>query len=294
MWRALGRPEYFAAARTISQSLYHSRIVLPLSLLRIAQDAFRDARPRAGGVPRRLWHHGRAVRDSRAVADAQIGAGSPCPGGRAILAASLQSGLFPGAGGDRSGGPRSVLVCRNCRRYLERHPALVREKGRTAADRRGQARMRLSFHGADRDVTGSCHLLEVAEKKILIDCGLLQGSRELNEENAGAFGFEAGSIDFVLLTHAHLDHCGRLPLLAKRGFKGEIISTAATAELANLVLMDAAHMQGEEKPHRGPHTEQEQVPPLYTPDDAQNAVRRFGRKADYGNSFNVTPGIRAR
>ena len=92
--------------------------------------------------------------------------------------------------------------------------------------------MRLSFHGADRDVTGSCHLIEAAEKKVLIDCGLLQGSRELNEENAGAFGFDAGAIDFVLLTHAHLDHCGRLPLLAKRGFKGEIISTAATAELA--------------------------------------------------------------
>jgi metallo-beta-lactamase family protein len=153
--------------------------------------------------------------------------------------------------------------------------------------------MRLSFHGADREVTGSCHLLDAAGKKVLIDCGLLQGSRELDEENAGPFGFEARAVDFVVLTHAHLDHCGRLPLLAKRGFKGEIISTAATAELANLVMMDAAHMQGEEKAHRGHHTDEEQTPPLYTPDDAQAAIRRFGRKAEYGKAFDVAPGVRA-
>jgi len=95
--------------------------------------------------------------------------------------------------------------------------------------------MKISFHGADRSVTGSCHLVECAGKRILIDCGLHQGSRELDEENAGPFGFEAASIDYLLLTHAHLDHCGRLPLLAKRGFRGEIITTAASRELARLV-----------------------------------------------------------
>ncbi len=71
--------------------------------------------------------------------------------------------------------------------------------------------MKLSFHGAAGTVTGSCHLVEAAGRRILIDCGLLQGSRELEHENADPFGFDAAAIDCVLLTHAHLDHCGRLP-----------------------------------------------------------------------------------
>ncbi|MEJ2132704.1 MAG: MBL fold metallo-hydrolase, partial [Gammaproteobacteria bacterium] len=73
--------------------------------------------------------------------------------------------------------------------------------------------MRISFRGADRGVTGSCHLVECAGKRILIDCGLYQGGRELDEENVTPFGFDAADIDFLLLTHAHLDHCGRIPLL---------------------------------------------------------------------------------
>jgi metallo-beta-lactamase family protein len=80
--------------------------------------------------------------------------------------------------------------------------------------------LKLSFHGADRDVTGSCHLIECAGKHILIDCGLYQGSREAAEENASDFGFDPASIDWVLLTHAHLDHCGRLPLLTARLSRG--------------------------------------------------------------------------
>ena len=105
--------------------------------------------------------------------------------------------------------------------------------------------MKLSFHGADRSVTGSCHH-EICSSTILMDSGVHQGSRELDEENAGPFGFEAASIDYLLLTHAHLDHCGRLPLLAKRGFRGEIITTAASRELARLVLLDSAHLQEED------------------------------------------------
>ncbi len=84
--------------------------------------------------------------------------------------------------------------------------------------------MKLEFHGADQNVTGSCHLLDVSGTKILIDCGLYQGGREMKEENAEPFGFDPASIDYLLLTHAHLDHCGRIPLLVKRGFTGEIIS----------------------------------------------------------------------
>src|ERR1700687_700269 len=105
--------------------------------------------------------------------------------------------------------------------------------------------LKLSFHGADRSVTGSCHLVECAGKRILIDCGLHQRSRELDEENSGPFGFDAAGINYVLLTHAHLDHCGRLPLLAKRGFRGEIITTSASRELARLVMLDSAHQQEE-------------------------------------------------
>lgn len=78
--------------------------------------------------------------------------------------------------------------------------------------------MKISFHGADHGVTGSCHLLECAGKRILIDCGMYQGGREIAEENAKPFGFEPESIDFLLLTHAHLDHCGRIPLLVKTRF----------------------------------------------------------------------------
>ena len=88
--------------------------------------------------------------------------------------------------------------------------------------------MRLSFHGADRVVTGSCHMLECGGQRILIDCGMLQGSSELDEENAEPFGFDPAAIDYVLLTHAHLDHCGRLPLLVNRGFCSEMITTTAT------------------------------------------------------------------
>ncbi len=103
--------------------------------------------------------------------------------------------------------------------------------------------MKLEFHGADQNVTGSCHLLEVAGKKLLIDCGLYQGGREMDEENSEPFGFDPASIDYLLLTHAHLDHCGRIPLLVKQGFAGEIISTSASCELARVVLLDSAHLQ---------------------------------------------------
>ncbi|MGN8545059.1 MBL fold metallo-hydrolase [Bradyrhizobium sp. 13971] len=87
------------------------------------------------------------------------------------------------------------------------------------ADRSRGRIVKLSFHGADRAVTGSCHSVECLNRRILIDCGLFQGSCDLVEENIAAFGFDPATIDYVLLTHAHLDHCGRIPLLVKRGFQ---------------------------------------------------------------------------
>jgi metallo-beta-lactamase family protein len=157
--------------------------------------------------------------------------------------------------------------------------------------------LKIEFHGADKGVTGSCHLVECAGKRILIDCGLYQGRRELDEENAEPFGFDAAAIDCVLLTHAHLDHCGRLPLLAKRGFRGEIVTTAASRELARLVLLDAAHLQEEDAARRkrqgSRHKEVGGRGPLYTIEDALNTFDLFGRKTDYDVPLDVADGVRA-
>ena len=160
--------------------------------------------------------------------------------------------------------------------------------------------MKLSFHGADRDVTGSCHLVECAGRRFLIDCGLYQGSREIAEENAGDFGFDPAGIDFVLLTHAHLDHCGRLPLLTKRGFRGEIIATMATRELARLVMLDAAHLQDEARSnsHRPQHGAGNKAgagnkppEPLYTVADALKSLELFKRSARYGEPIDLAQGV---
>jgi len=145
--------------------------------------------------------------------------------------------------------------------------------------------MKISFHGADQGVTGSCHLLECAGKRVLIDCGMYQGGRELVEENAESFGFDPASIDFLLLTHAHLDHCGRIPLLVKRGFAGEIITTAASVELARLVLLDSAGLQEEEARYQMRRAKRQhgnhgvEIEPLYTTLDALNSFEFFGRQA---------------
>ncbi len=155
--------------------------------------------------------------------------------------------------------------------------------------------MRLSFHGADRDVTGSCHLVECAGRRFLIDCGLHQGSRELAVDNAADFGFDPAGIDFVLLTHAHLDHCGRLPLLTKRGFHGEIITTSATRELGRLVLLDSAHLQEEQvsDSHQARHRADKTAEPLYTVADTFKCLELFKRSARYGEPIDLAEGIRA-
>lgn len=158
--------------------------------------------------------------------------------------------------------------------------------------------MKISFHGADQGVTGSCHLLECAGKRILIDCGMYQGGRELVAENSEPFGFDPPSIDYLLLTHAHLDHCGRIPLLVKRGFKGEVITTAATVELARLIMLDSAGLQEEEARYQlrtarrrsdNPDTD---IEPMYTTLDALNSLDYFGRKAVYDQMIQLAPGIR--
>ncbi len=163
--------------------------------------------------------------------------------------------------------------------------------------------MKISFHGADQDVTGSCHLLECAGKRILIDCGLFQGGHELAEENANDFGFDPKSIDYVLLTHAHLDHCGRIPLLAKRGFKGEVITTSASVELARLVMLDSAGLQEDDARYQKrkakrfhsahKHKHSNEIEPLYTTLDALNCLEFFRRRAAYNQPVEIAQGIRA-
>ena len=100
--------------------------------------------------------------------------------------------------------------------------------------------MKLTFYGAAHEVTGSCHCIEVAGKRILIDCGLQQGRDEKDDQQ---LPFKADSIDCVLITHAHIDHSGRLPLLVKNGFHGQIFAIEATCELLSIMLRDSGHIQ---------------------------------------------------
>src|SRR3984893_9781958 len=197
-----------------------------------------------------------------------------------------------------NGTMRAVSLCRLQREKPElRHSATPLQFPLGLANTQ-ESDLKLSFHGADRSVTGSCHLVECAGKRILIDCGLRQGSRELDEENAGPFGFDAAAIDYVMLTHAHLDHCGRLPLLAKRGFRGEIITTSASRELARLIMLDSAHQQEEDMRYRARRggydgASHDKNEPLYSTLDALNCLDYFRRTATYAQVLEVAAGVHA-
>ena len=156
--------------------------------------------------------------------------------------------------------------------------------------------MKLSFHGAAREVTGSCYLLEVRNIKILIDCGLFQGSKKISDENKKPFGFKPSEINYLLLTHAHLDHCGRIPLLVKQGFKGEIITTPASRELAKLIMLDTAHLNEEESKRESRYLKRHSSKykknnPLYNTLDVLNTLDFFGRNAIYGKKIELTKNI---
>lgn len=154
--------------------------------------------------------------------------------------------------------------------------------------------MRLMFIGADHEVTGSCHFIEAAGKNILVDYGMEQGKDYY--ENA-TLPVSAPEIDYVFLTHAHVDHSGNLPLLYSKGFRGKIFSTEATADLCNIMLRDCAHIQLQEAEWRSRKGKRNkdiaQVEPAYTMEDAENTIRCFIPCA-YGKEIEVCEGIRIR
>lgn len=153
--------------------------------------------------------------------------------------------------------------------------------------------MRLSFIGAAHEVTGSCHLLEACGKNILIDCGMEQGP-DLYENQE--IPVAAGNIDFILLTHAHIDHSGKIPLLSKHGFKGEIVTTFATADLCSIMLRDSAHIQefeAEWRNRKAKRSGAESYEPLYTMADAEAAVQLLA-PCDYNQRIVLCDGIEVR
>ena len=154
--------------------------------------------------------------------------------------------------------------------------------------------MQLSFLGSAREVTGSCFLVEAVGIRFLVDCGMVQGGREAAARNREPFGFDPASIDFVLLTHAHIDHSGLLPKLTRAGFKGPIYATAATVDLLGVMLPDSAHIQESDAKRDAKRSrEKNPRPPLYTLQDARECLKQ-ARSVDYDREFAPRVGVRCR
>jgi metallo-beta-lactamase family protein len=154
----------------------------------------------------------------------------------------------------------------------------------------------MRFCGAARTVTGSCFLLETSRARLLVDCGLFQGSKTLKALNYGAFPFRPADIDTTLLTHAHIDHSGLLPKLVRAGFDGRIMATRGTIDLCSYLLPDAGSIQESEVEalnRRNAARGRAPVEPIYTKADAIASLDRF-RPIDYETWLDAAPGIRAR
>jgi metallo-beta-lactamase family protein len=153
--------------------------------------------------------------------------------------------------------------------------------------------MKLTFLGATHEVTGSCFYLEACKKHILIDCGMEQGKDFFENKE---IPIPAGQVDMVLLTHAHMDHSGKLPLLYKQGFRGSIHATGATAALCDIMLRDSAHIQIAEtewRKRKGKRAGQKEVEPMYNMEDAISTIRLFSSHA-YGEKIALCDGIEVR
>lgn len=154
--------------------------------------------------------------------------------------------------------------------------------------------MRLSFLGAAGTVTGSKYLVEHAGRRVLVDCGLFQGYKQLRLLNWVPLPFDAHAIDAVVLTHAHLDHSGALPLLMKQGYRGDVHATASTIDLCGLLLPDSGRIQEEDAEHANRHRYSKHTPalPLYSEVDAKRALKQL-RAQEFDRAFDVAPGFRA-
>ena len=156
--------------------------------------------------------------------------------------------------------------------------------------------MKITFLGATRTVTGSNYLVEAAGKKFLVDCGMWQGSSELEMQNTEDFEFNPQEIDFMLLTHAHIDHSGRIPKLYKEGYRNPIYAHKATCDLCTLMLPDSGHIQEMEiewKNKKRKRKGEKELPPLYTAEEALRSMEIF-EPVQYDEIIEVTPDIHFR
>jgi metallo-beta-lactamase family protein len=153
--------------------------------------------------------------------------------------------------------------------------------------------MKVQVFGAARGVTGSCYSLSSEEDQILVDCGMFQGSKDLERLNYEKFGFSPRKYKALVLTHAHLDHCGRIPLLVKNGFRGKIYSTDATKALAQVIMMDSAKIAMEDSITENKRRAKENLPPrkpIYTLTDVTDALKLFST-AKYAENVRITKNI---
>ncbi len=150
----------------------------------------------------------------------------------------------------------------------------------------------LRFHGAAGEVTGSCCEVAVGDARFLVDCGMFQGGRDADERNERALEFSGGMPDFVLVTHAHIDHSGLVPRLFGKGFRGPVYATPATCDLLEVMLLDSAHIQEKESQWRRERARDDRAP-LYTVDEAKRSLGLLERRP-YDVLFEPAPGVRAR